>query len=82
MLLFSIFNSSIFGIFSDSALHRFETEQNEELKKIQDQITESIFDNENNLFSIQNICKVAKEEYACEPGNYYSPIGTRIFYKK
>jgi hypothetical protein len=73
MLLFSIFNSSLFGSLSDSGIHRFNSNP-KELKNIQNFIIELMIDNKDKLLSIQNICKVVHKNYGCEVGNFYSPI--------
>lgn len=74
MLLFSVFNSSVFGIFSDSALHRFEKGGSLELQEIQNQIVDLMLDEPDRIFSIQSICRAAQREYSCEVGRFYSPI--------
>jgi hypothetical protein len=73
MLLFSIFNSSIFGTFSDSAIHRFNS-QNKELQQIQNHLLDLMIDDPKKLLSIQNICDFVFQNYGCEVGKFYSPI--------
>lgn len=74
MLLFSILNSGLFGVFADSALHRFDSKGAEKLEDIQNQMVEHMLDSWGSLLSIQNICKVAHAKYGCKVGDYYSPV--------
>jgi predicted nucleic-acid-binding protein len=69
-----MFNASLFGVFSDSAIHRFGENNQEELVEIQNQIIEHMLDQKKKIFSIQNICAKAGENYNCRVGDFYSPV--------
>ena len=71
MLLFSIFNSAFFGSLNDSSIYQFDKNK---INEIQNMILDGMLDKNDNLFSIQNISRVANELYQCEVGKFYSPI--------
>lgn len=72
MLLFSLFQSSIFGNFFDSAIHRLKSTK---LQNIHNHILKFMTDDDcNNIFSFQNIVKKCYQEFGSEVGHFFSPI--------
>ena len=71
MLLFSIFQNSLFGSFYDSAVHRV---PQHELIEIQNYILNFMSDdNPENIFSLQNIFKRCNKDFGCKLGEFMSP---------